>query len=74
MSDEIRIERGIEIPKAGGRWGNILSRMNVGDSFEMDKPMFDLIRTSSFHYAKKYGVKFTIRKVDGQRYRIWRIQ
>lgn len=80
---EFKLESGVPIPKVSrvtkGSTKYPFESMNVGDSFAV--PMKDAsvetvlnrVRAATFRYAKDYGGKFTVRVMDDETVRIWRI-
>jgi hypothetical protein len=76
-----QIEKGIEVPAKKifvGKSVYPFATMEVGDSFfvpQVDgKPKTDgSLRSSARQAAKKFGFKFTVRRVDGG-FRCWRVE
>lgn len=71
--NEIKIEKGIPVPEtkqSGGKWKDILLKLKVGDSFQIESARTAAsIRTC----ARIQKVKITI-QCDGYKYRLWRIE
>ncbi len=48
--------------------------MEVGDSFEYDAVIHNKVTPAACCYGKRHNKKFSIRKIDDKKYRIWRIK
>ena len=68
MSEEIKIDRNIPIPK-GHQTGltNIFKKLKVGDSFESPSWI-----ANGYTLANNIGIKILVRKQENGSYRIWR--
>lgn len=71
MSDEVKIEKGIPIPRAGegnGTWTTVIAAMEVGDSFVADSP------PGTYYAAARYvKAKVAVRRLD-KGFRVWRVK
>ncbi len=68
------IEKGIPIPPKQfrvGKWTNLIRSMQNADSFIVDTE--NELKTA-LSAAKRIGVKAISRKIDGEGFRIWRIE
>lgn len=78
MSHTIKIESGIKIPKkyGSGRCKYPLSKMNVGDSFQIGNKKPTSIVASVYNWKNRNNPswKFSVRKVGPQMVRVWRIK
>lgn len=75
MTNDFVIEKGIPLPESRGTSRYPLSKMEVGDSFEItgaDPRMEKQLRAAIGRHLN--GRKFTCRKVGVQVFRIWRIK
>lgn len=70
---KIKIESGIEVPeyRRGRRAKYPFKEMEIGDSFEYPN---EKVRLAAASHAKRYGVKFTVRKALNGKYRCWRTE
>lgn len=68
----ITIQSGIPIPSRPGVWKGQLSKLNVGDSFEVAKAV--LPASNAYGVAKKLGIKLTSRSEPNGKIRYWRIE
>lgn len=67
---EIKIEKGIPIPKAKSQGiSAALRAMNVGDSIVMPAAQ----RGNLYACAKSVGVRLTLRSIDAGTVRVWRV-
>ena len=72
MDNELVIEKNVPLPGPCERVGPILMavrKMNVGDSFIFVRQ----IQFNLSYYAKATGFKFTSRKIDSEKVRVWRV-
>lgn len=71
--EKFTIEKGIEIPLHRGSpapWRELIESMEIGDSVVLTKR--DGI---NFQQAvRSYNYKTSLRKIDGERIRVWRIE
>jgi len=70
---EYKIEKNIEKKKTSCQ-KYPFDKMEVGDSFEFNKQERTEIATAAAQYAKRNGVKFSSKKQDEGKVRIWRIK
>jgi hypothetical protein len=71
---DVKIES--DIPKPDDRRENQhwpFKEMKVGDSFEFPESERYLVTPPAWKFAKRAGIKFTVRKVSDGTLRIWRI-
>jgi hypothetical protein len=72
MSALFKIEKGVELPRARARTGQLseaFRALAVGDSFVMPKKT----RNCVSQYAQRFGIKCETRSVDDQTIRVWRV-
>jgi hypothetical protein len=71
MTEKVKIEKGIPIPKTSGRVGiaSAFRAMKVNDSIHLNGTQ----ARNAFTYARQAGIKITTR-TDGNGVRIWRIK
>lgn len=68
------IEKGIPIPGANPQRVWPFDKLEVGDSFLIPEKMERRARNAASAYQRDHaGVKLTIRKVEGNRWRLWRV-
>lgn len=67
----VKIEKGIPIPKKGGK-KEILLSMEAGDSFRVERAESVAWKSSANNYSDE-NRKFSVRRY-GDAYRLWRIQ
>lgn len=63
-------------PPPSSRVGRIkypFDEMEVGDAFDVPLKSGDRIRAAASQWGKDHGKKFTIRKIDAETFRVWRI-
>ena len=72
---KVKIEKGIPIPTNKGRLSLPWELLGIGDSFLVDNRIrTECIRNNAQYYAKKLKRKFSIRKVEEDGTRVWRIK
>jgi len=49
------------------------SQMEIGDSFSFDKRKERTVSTAAYFYGRRTSKKFTVRKVETNLWRCWRI-
>lgn len=75
---EFKIEKGIPIPP--GKKIYPWPEMEIGDSFTVSITNGDLSRarkrlsSAAVHHQKKHGGRFTVRKIDDNTLRVWRVE
>lgn len=74
MSTVFTVEKGVPRPKLKGRnskypWAD----MEVGDSFAAPKKLSISLVNSAAQQSRKRGWKFSVRTMDEQTCRVWRI-
>ncbi|MEK9983784.1 MAG: hypothetical protein VW879_03495 [Opitutae bacterium] len=69
MTDQPKIERGIEMPQRGNFKHNWLDKLEVGDSFVVLSSKMAGIRTA----ALNRGIKLSARRVKSNEHRMWRV-
>lgn len=77
MNSHLQIEKDVPIPPIRHREGilvDTIRKMAIGDSFVFSGPKAISDATSIRHAAKRVGAKMTIRLVEGETYRAWRVQ
>ncbi|MEK0324869.1 MAG: hypothetical protein QQN63_04115 [Nitrosopumilus sp.] len=69
----IKIESGVEVPeyRRGRRAKYPFKELEVGQSFVYPH---EKVRLAAASHAKRYGVKFTVRKTEDGKYRCWRTE
>ena len=77
MTDHPTIEKGIPVPKITfykGRWVDLLLKMDVNDSFKVDKRDVGSLRTSIRAYILTHRTKeqWVVKKVNHDQWRCWR--
>lgn len=68
-----KIEKNIETPASVGN-KYPFGEMEVGDSFKFPKSEIYKIRTAASFYGKRKNKKFTVRKINNEEFRVWRIK
>lgn len=48
-------------------------KMEVGDSFALPSKESNRVSMSATQYFKRHGARFTVRKVDSETHRCWRV-
>jgi len=76
MMSEFKIEKNVEMPRLGVYPFGI---MEIGDSFTFPASERARVSSASSIYAKKSAKKgnnmrFAVRRVDADTYRIWRVE
>lgn len=75
---KVKIERGVPIFKARPRseeWAELFRRLSPGDSFAVPSIAHDALSHAKCQFAKKEpSWRFTIRKIDDDQTRIWRVK
>ena len=72
-----KIDKKVPIPEGRTKRSEIwptLDKMNVGDSFEFPKAIRQPMAAQVQQYVKKFGKKFSMRKVGENTCRLWRIE
>ena len=64
--EEVKIEKGVPMPPD---WADILAGMDIGDSFLTSSPP-----ATFYAAARKSKTKISIKKMDGGKLRIWRVE
>lgn len=77
-SAQFVIEKNIPIPEvrgAGRRPICPFGEMGVGDSFAVrgDRKRQMRISSAAVDYGKRHGSKFSVRRMDAETFRVWRI-
>jgi hypothetical protein len=67
----VKVERGITVPIRGRKPIYPWRELNVGDSFEVKKPI-NKISKLAMSAARTLGARFTCRTVGKNRTRVWR--
>ncbi len=71
MNNEIKIEKGIPIPKSRvGSTKYPFKEMKVGDSFLVE----ERLRSCMAMQAKKHGIAVTTARTDDGKVRVWRVK
>lgn len=70
-----KVERGVPLPEPRNIWRcrYPLADMEPGDSFVVPAEHYYRVGKSMSNFAKKTGLKFTIRKLPDGGARIWRV-
>lgn len=76
--NEFKIEKKIPIPnnitgKVGATAKYPYSKLSIGDSFVIDSET-DNFRSTMSKYGKSHNLTFTIKRLNKQQCRIWRIK
>lgn len=66
-----KLEKGISMPTRRTKLGQTLFEMEVGQSFLAE--IGEIIHDRVHPIGKRLGRKFSVRKVEGQMYRVWRV-
>jgi hypothetical protein len=69
MTDVISIDRGVPIPRRGGKYP--YEELGVGDSFFVPNGESQLVSNNNWRMSKKLDRKFVCKKIDGG-IRVWR--
>lgn len=67
---KIKVEKGIPLPSSYGKYP--FSKMEVGDSFKWPLECRARLNTAAANYAKSHDMRFTIRAISPRELRIWR--
>src|SRR5215510_12164661 len=76
---KIQIDKDVPIPPTMTKTNSnpassILNALSVGDSFSLESNEIAKTRKLVTYYGKKTGRKFTMRRIDDDHHRIWRIK
>lgn len=69
------IEKDIPLPEPrGARTKYPFEEMEIGDSFLFDKKQVNLIHFAKSQYGRRNNKKFSVRRINNDEYRCWRIE
>ena len=71
---KFKIEKGIPMPSSRNGSFYPFDQMRVGDSFVVTGEQCKSIHQTIYYQNIKSGMKFTGRKLDEGKYRVWRIK
>lgn len=76
MSDDFEIESDIPVPATRMRKARTypFADMEIGDSFAIpaDVP-HNRVRIAGYQFGRRHNRKYTVQRVNGERYRCWRV-
>ena len=72
----VQIDKGVPLPQERKSITDKVpfTKLEVGESIEFDGELRTSTASRASSWGKKEGKRFTIRHIDGNKYRIWRIK
>lgn len=73
MTEEIKVEKGIPLPISFQAQRYPFDKMDIGDSFFIEKVEAQRLSAAASLYGKRNNMKFSVRSIDNG-YRCWRVK